>query len=109
MNWAHTDDALTEGTAQKWFVKIGFRDTTLEDALRSGQPIEGNSSDIEALIEQDRSLQVRENAETLKIDFVTVQRYLKQFSYVNEGNLANRLSICHFLLNRHEMDPFSIE
>ena len=60
---------------------------------------------------------MREIAETLKIDYGTVQRHLQQLGYVSrldvwvphkltEENLANRMSICNSLLKRHESDPF---
>ncbi|CAH1389675.1 unnamed protein product [Nezara viridula] len=47
------DNALTKCTAQKWFVKF-YGETILEDAPHSGWPTEVDSSDIKALIEQDR-------------------------------------------------------
>ena len=74
-------------------------------------------NDIKALVEQDRTLKVREIAETLKTDYGTIQRHLQQLGYVSrldvrvphkltEENLANRMSICNSLLKRHESDPF---
>ncbi|XP_032690457.1 histone-lysine N-methyltransferase SETMAR-like [Odontomachus brunneus] len=90
------DDALTERAAQKWFAKFHSGDTSLEDGPRSGRPTEVDSNDIKALVEQDRTLKVREIAETLKI----VPHKL------TEENLANRISICNSLLKRHESDPF---
>ncbi|XP_011055470.1 PREDICTED: histone-lysine N-methyltransferase SETMAR-like [Acromyrmex echinatior] len=80
--------------------KFRSRDTSLEDGPRSGRPTE-----------------VREIAETLKVDYRTVQRHLQQLGYVSrldvwgphkltEENLANRMSICNSLLKRHESDSF---
>lgn len=111
------DDALTERAAQKWFAKFRSGDTSLEDGPRSGRPTEVDSNDIKALVEQDRTIKVREIAETLKIGYGTVQRHLQQLGYVSrldvwvphkltEMNLANRISICNSLLKRHESDPF---
>ncbi|XP_018393383.1 PREDICTED: histone-lysine N-methyltransferase SETMAR-like [Cyphomyrmex costatus] len=56
-----------ERAAQKWFAKFRSGDTSLEDGPRSGRPTEVDSNDIKALVEQDRTLKVREIAETLKI------------------------------------------
>ena len=114
------DDALTERAAQKWFAKFRSGDTSLEDGPRNGRPTEVDSNDIKALVEQDRTLKVREIAETLKIDYGTIQRHLQQLGYVSrldvrvphkltEENLANRMSICNSLLKRHEATRFSNE
>ncbi|XP_018400177.1 PREDICTED: histone-lysine N-methyltransferase SETMAR-like, partial [Cyphomyrmex costatus] len=111
------DDALTERAAQKWFAKFRSGDTSLEDGPRSSRPTEVNSNDIKALVEQDRTLKVREIAETLKIGYGTVQKHLQQLGYMSrldvwvphkltEENLANHISICNSLLKRHESDPF---
>ncbi|XP_018376647.1 PREDICTED: histone-lysine N-methyltransferase SETMAR-like [Trachymyrmex cornetzi] len=61
------DDALTEHAAQKWFAKFRSGDTSLEDGSRSGRLTEVDSNDIKALVEQNRTLKMREIAETLKI------------------------------------------
>ncbi|KAG5311589.1 SETMR methyltransferase, partial [Acromyrmex insinuator] len=111
----YRDDALTERAAQKWFAKFRSGNTSLQDGPRSSRPIEDDLNDIKVLVEQDRTLKVREIAETRKIGYGTVQRHLQQLGSrldvwvphkLTEENLANRMSICNSLLKRHESDPF---
>ena len=39
--------AVTDGTCQKWFVKFSGGDFSLDDAPRSGRPVEVDRSQIE--------------------------------------------------------------
>ena len=41
------EGAVTDGTCQKWFVKFSGGDFSLDDAPRSGRPVEVDRSQIE--------------------------------------------------------------
>ncbi|CAH1403168.1 unnamed protein product [Nezara viridula] len=69
----YVDDASTERTVQKYFAMFRSGYVILEDTQRCGRPTEIVSSDIKVPIEQDRSPQVLEIPEALKIGFGTVQ------------------------------------
>ena len=45
------EGALTDQTCQKWFAKFHAGDFSLEDAPRSGGPVEVDSDQIKTLIE----------------------------------------------------------
>ena len=47
------EGAVTDGTCQKWFVKFCAGDFSLEDAQRSGRPVEADSDQIETSIENN--------------------------------------------------------
>ena len=69
------------------------------------------------MIENNWRSTTREIAEKLSISHTCVERYLKQYGYVNkldisvphklnEIQLTKRISICNTLLKRNETDPF---
>ena len=43
------EGAVTDGTCQKWFAKFRAGDSSLDDAPRSGGPVEVDSEQIETL------------------------------------------------------------
>ena len=45
------EGAVTDRTCQKWFAKFHAGDFSLDDAPRSGRPVEVDSDQIETLIE----------------------------------------------------------
>ena len=47
------EGAVTDGTCQKWFAKFCAGDFSLEDAQRSGRPVEADSDQIETSIENN--------------------------------------------------------
>ena len=58
---------MTNWTCQKWFVKFCAGDFLLDDAPRSGGPVEVDSDQIEALIENNQHYTMQEIANILKI------------------------------------------
>ena len=54
-------------TCQKWFVKFHAGDFSLDDAPRSGRPVEVDSDQIETLIEDNQCYTTWEIAGILKI------------------------------------------
>ena len=50
------EGAVTDQMGQKWFAKFCAGDFSLDNAARSGRPIEVDSEQIETLIENDQCL-----------------------------------------------------
>ena len=48
------EGAATDWMCQKWFAKFRAGDLSLDDAPRSGRPVEGDSDQIETLIENNQ-------------------------------------------------------
>ena len=103
---------MTGRTCQKWFVKFRAGDFSLDDAPRSGRPVEVDSDQIETLIENSQRYTTREIADILKISKSSVENHLHQLGYVNrfdvwvphelsEINLLDRISACDSLLKRN--------
>ena len=55
----------------------------LEDAPRSGRPVEVDSDQIETLIENNKRYTMWEIADILKISTSSVENHLHQLGYVN--------------------------
>ena len=68
---------------QKWFVKFRAGDFSLDDAPQSGRPVEVDSDQIEALIENSQHYTKQEIADILKISKSSVGNNLYQLGYVN--------------------------
>ncbi|GFS85479.1 histone-lysine N-methyltransferase SETMAR [Trichonephila clavipes] len=75
------EDVLTVCQCQNWFVKFRSGNCDVEDAPRSGRPVEADKDTIKALVDANRR--------------ITTQR-----------NLCRRIDVCDSLLKRHENDPF---
>ena len=63
----YREGAVTDRTCQQWFVKSCAGDFSLDDAPRSGRPVEVDSNQIETLIENNQHDTVKESANILKI------------------------------------------
>ncbi|XP_011639265.1 histone-lysine N-methyltransferase SETMAR-like [Pogonomyrmex barbatus] len=98
-------------------MKFRAGDFDLNDALRSGKPIEVDDDKIKTLIESNPRYTTREIAETLNIHHSSVHDYLKKLGYVNkldiwvphdlkEVHLTTRINICDMFIKREENDPF---
>ena len=61
------EGAVTDRKCQKWFVKFGSADFSLDDAPPLGRPVEGDSDQIETLIENNQHYTTQEIADILKI------------------------------------------
>ena len=67
----------------KWFAKFCAGDFSLDDAPRSGRPVEVDSDQIETLTENDQCYTMRERADILKISKSSLENHLYQLGYVN--------------------------
>ena len=61
------EGAVTDQMCQKWFVKFRAGDFSLDDAPRSGRPVEVDSDQIETLIVYNQCCTMWERADLLKI------------------------------------------
>ncbi|GFV74198.1 histone-lysine N-methyltransferase SETMAR [Trichonephila clavipes] len=77
----YVEDVLTVRQCQNWFAKFRSGNFDIEDAPRSGRPVEADKDAIKALVDANWRL--------------TTQR-----------NLCRRIDVCDSLLRRHENDPF---
>ena len=93
--------------------KFHAGDFSLDDAPRSGRPVEVDSDQIETLIENNQRYTTQEIADILKISKSSFESHLHQLGYVNrfdvwvphklsEKNLLDRISACDSLLKRNE-------
>ena len=67
---------MTDQTCQKWFAKFYAGDFLLDDAPRSGRPVEVDSNQIETLTENNQRYTTREIANILKISKSSVENHL---------------------------------
>ena len=67
------EGAVTDRTCQKWFAKFCAGDFSLDDAPRSGRPVEVDNDQIETLIENNQRYATQEIADILKI-FIQIKR-----------------------------------
>ena len=64
---AYEEGAVTEGTCQKWFAESRAGDFLLDDAPRSGRPVEVDSNQNETLIENSQPYAVWEAGSVLQV------------------------------------------
>ena len=67
----------------KVFAKFRAGEFSLDDAPWSGRPVEGDSDQIETLIENNECYTTREIADILKISKSSVENHLHQLGYVH--------------------------
>ena len=79
----YREDGVTDQTCQKWFAKFRTGDFSLDDAQRSGGPVEVDSDQIETLTENNQCYTTREIADILKIPKSNVENHLHHLGYVN--------------------------
>ena len=72
------EDVLTERQCQNWFAKFRSGNFDVEDAPRSGRPVEADEDTIKALIDANRRITTREIAERLNLSNSTVHDHLKR-------------------------------
>ena len=77
------EGAVTDRTCQKWFAKFRAGGFSLDEAPRSGRPVDIDSDQIEILIENHQRYTTREIADILKISKSSVENHLHQLGYVN--------------------------
>ena len=71
------EDVLTERQCQNWFAKFRSGNFDIEDAPRSGRPVEAEDT-IKALIDANWRITTREIAERLNLSNSTVHDHLKR-------------------------------
>ena len=72
------EDVLTERQCQNWFAKFRSGNFDVEDAPRSGRPVEADEDTIKALIDANRRITTCEIAERLNLSNSTVHDHLKR-------------------------------
>ena len=77
------EGAVTDWTCQKWFVKFHAGDFSLDDASRSGRPVEVDSNQIKTIIENSQRYTMQERTNILKISKSSIENDLHQLGYVN--------------------------
>ncbi|GFW89364.1 histone-lysine N-methyltransferase SETMAR [Trichonephila clavipes] len=111
------ESVLTVRQCQNWFAKFRSGNFDVEDAPRSGRPVEADKDAIKALFETNRRITTREIGLRLNLSNSTVYDHLKGLGLsskldvwvphvLTEGNLCHRIDVCDSLLKRHEKDPF---
>lgn len=111
------EDVLTARQCQNWFAKFRSGKFDVEDAPRSGRPVEVDEDKIKALIDANRRITTREISKRLKLSNSTVHDHLKRLGLISkldiwvphvltERNLCRRVDVCDMLLKRQENDPF---
>ena len=97
------EGAVTDRTCQKWFAKFRAGGFSLDDAPRSGRPVEVDSDQIKTLIENNQRYTTQEIADILKIFKSRVENHLHQFGYVNRFDVW----VPHKLSEKNLLDHIS--
>ncbi|GFV26050.1 histone-lysine N-methyltransferase SETMAR [Trichonephila clavipes] len=111
------EGVLTVRQCQNWFAKFRSGNFDVEDAPRSGRPVEADKDAIKALVDANRRITTREIGLRLNLSNSTVYDHLKGLGLsskldvwvphvLTERNLCRRIDVCDSLLKRHENDPF---
>ena len=111
------EGAVTDWTCQKWFAKFRAGDFSLDDARRSGKPVEVDNDHIETLIESNQLYTMWKIADTLKISKWSIENHLHQLGYIHhfdvwvppklsKKNLLDHISACDPPLKSNENVPF---
>ena len=72
------EGTVTDLTCQKWYAKFRAGDFSLDNAPRSGRPVELDNDQIETLIENNQCYTMWERADILKISKSSVENPLHQ-------------------------------
>ncbi|GFW11690.1 histone-lysine N-methyltransferase SETMAR [Trichonephila clavipes] len=111
------EGVLTVRQCQNWFAKFRSGNFDVEDAPRSGRPVEADKDAIKALVDANRRITTREIGLRLNLSNSTVYDHLKGLGLsskldawvphvLTERNLCRRIDVCNALLKRQENDPF---
>jgi histone-lysine N-methyltransferase SETMAR len=96
----YREDAVNEQTCRQWFARFCAGNFDLDDAPRSGRPVEVDDDQIKTLIENNPRYTTRVIAEILQISQTAVAEQLHKLGY------ASRLDVCDSLYKWNENDPF---
>ncbi|GFV55827.1 histone-lysine N-methyltransferase SETMAR [Trichonephila clavipes] len=111
------EGVLTVRQCQNWFAKFRSGNFDIEDAPRSGRPVEVDKDVIKSLVDANRRITTCEIGLRLNLSNSTVYYRLKSLGLssklnvwiphvLTERNLCRRIDICDSLLKPHENDPF---
>jgi histone-lysine N-methyltransferase SETMAR len=106
------DGFIPERTAQFWFARFKEGNFSLNDAPRSGRPIEIDDEELEAILQEDRHQTTRELAEQLNCSPQTVLNHLNKMGKtqkfgcwvprkLTQDQKNQRVTVCASLLARH--------
>ncbi|GFU63215.1 histone-lysine N-methyltransferase SETMAR [Trichonephila clavipes] len=109
------EGVLTVRQCQNWFAKFRSGNFDVEDAPRSGRPVEADKDAIKAFVDANRRITTREIGLRLNLSNSTVYDHLKGLGLsskldvwvphvLTERNLCHCIGVCDSLLN--ENDPF---
>ena len=89
----YEEGAMTDQKCQKWFVKFHGGDFLMDDAARSGRPVEVDSDKIKTLIENNQCYIMWEIADIFTISkSIKLLVKMKNVSYFMEKNHTNFLA-----------------
>ena len=117
MTYLYGEGVLTVRQCQNWFAEFRSGNFDVEDAPRSGRPVEADKDAIKALDDVNRRITTREIGLRLNLSNSTVYDHLKGLGLsskldvwvphlLTERNLCRHIDVCDSLLKRHENDPF---
>ncbi|XP_049818722.1 histone-lysine N-methyltransferase SETMAR-like [Aethina tumida] len=109
------EGVLTVRLFQNWFSKFRSSNFDVEDAPRSGRPVEANKGTTKTLVDANRRITAHEIGLRLNLSNSTVYDHLKGLGLsskldvwvphvLTEKNLCRRIDVCDSL--RNENDPF---
>ncbi|XP_049821930.1 histone-lysine N-methyltransferase SETMAR-like [Aethina tumida] len=75
------EDVLTVRQCQNWFAKFRSGKFDIEDAPRSGRPVEADKDAIKALVDANRRITTREIGLRLNLSNSTVHDHLKSLGF----------------------------
>ncbi|XP_011883505.1 PREDICTED: histone-lysine N-methyltransferase SETMAR-like [Vollenhovia emeryi] len=78
------ENALQERQCQRWFAKFRAGDFDVNDAPRSGRPVEVDDDQIKALIEANPHSTTRDIAESLNLHHSTVHDHLRKLGFISK-------------------------
>ncbi|GFU08683.1 histone-lysine N-methyltransferase SETMAR [Trichonephila clavipes] len=107
------EGVLTVHQCQNWFAKFRSGNFDVEDAPRSGRPVEADKDAIKALVDANRRITTREIGLRLNLSNSTVYDHLKGLGLsskldvwvphvLTERNLCRRIDVCDSLLNEND-------
>ncbi|GFW81915.1 histone-lysine N-methyltransferase SETMAR [Trichonephila clavipes] len=113
----YEEGVLTVRQCQNWFAKFRSDNFDVEDAPRSGRPVEADKDAIKTLVDANRRITTCEIGLRLNLSNSTVYDHLKGLGLsskldawvphvLTERNLCRRIDVYDSLLKRHENDPF---
>ena len=99
------EDVLTVRQCQNWFAKFRSGNFDVEDAPRSGRPVEADKDTIKALVDANQRITTREIGERLNLSNSIVYDHLKGLGLTSkldiwvphvltERNLYRRVDVC---------------